>query len=216
MTGLGQDRHALRRLTSSIMRRPRRVLPPARAGSFIGASPSSGAAETNGEGCPIPVIAVPSQGAQFPWRSRRAAGSSAHAFRRRWSSNEQVLRSILWGSTRLHRIHSARRSSLRMDTADSVSLPGPGPALMTCARFERPQQRYGFCRFATNDLSNLAVVRARSRIQSCSGRVPARWRVFTSFRMSVHSGEAAQPPPIRFGCLGGRNADAVWPFRQSG
>jgi len=33
-----------------------------------------------------------------------------------WSFNVQVLRNTLLGSTRLQCIHSARRSSLRMDT----------------------------------------------------------------------------------------------------
>src|SRR6202040_2755605 len=36
------DRHLLPRITPSTMRGPRRVLPPARAGSFIGAKPSLG------------------------------------------------------------------------------------------------------------------------------------------------------------------------------
>ena len=39
MLGIGcPDRHALPRITLSKMRRPRRALPPARAGSFFGAS----------------------------------------------------------------------------------------------------------------------------------------------------------------------------------
>jgi hypothetical protein len=39
MLAIGRpDRHALPRITSSKMRRPRRALPPARAGSFFGAS----------------------------------------------------------------------------------------------------------------------------------------------------------------------------------
>jgi hypothetical protein len=38
MLAIGRpDRHALPRITSSKMRRPRRALPPARAGSFFGA-----------------------------------------------------------------------------------------------------------------------------------------------------------------------------------
>jgi hypothetical protein len=38
MLGIGRpDRHALPRIISSKMRRPRRVLPPARVGSFFGA-----------------------------------------------------------------------------------------------------------------------------------------------------------------------------------
>jgi acyl-CoA reductase-like NAD-dependent aldehyde dehydrogenase len=58
------------------------------------------------------------------------------------------------------------------------------------------------------DISDAALNEVMEVAQACyendwrrrSGRVPARWRVFTSFRRSVHSGEAAQPPHIGSGC----------------
>ena len=67
------DRHLLPRITPSTMRGPRRVLPPARAGSFIRRNPAVGSSDLKGRNPhpSRPFAAVVAKGS-FGWR--RAEG----------------------------------------------------------------------------------------------------------------------------------------------